>query len=64
MSIRATHRSICPDCESPVRPGDEIEMTADLDWVHVECPDELAVPSSGPLVVCSSCHLMHAGDCW
>lgn len=62
MSIRAAYKGFCPDCGSPVHPGDEIEMTADLDWVHVECPDELAVSSGA--TACPRCFLIHAGECF
>lgn len=62
MSIRAAYKGFCPDCESPIQPGDEIEVTADLDWVHVECPDELAVPRGA--TACPRCFLIHAGECF
>ena len=63
MSIRAAHRGFCVDCEGPVLPGDVIVMTADLDWVHEECPDELPLPSA-ERPACPACNLVHAGECW
>lgn len=62
MSIKAAHRGLCVDCETAIRPGDDIVMTADLDWVHEECPDELPTPAPGQ--VCPDCNLVHAGECW
>ncbi|MGY4541357.1 hypothetical protein ACVWY0_001266 [Arthrobacter sp. UYNi723] len=52
----------CADCETRIKPGEEISRNLDQDYIHVDCPDtELDRLVNKP--VCPSCWLIGPCDC-
>lgn len=52
----------CIECESPIKPGEEISRDADDGYVHVDCP----VSDLDRLVgkpACPSCWIIGPCDC-
>lgn len=54
--MKAEFSGVCPDCDQPIRVGDDIR-SGDEGWEHVICPE----PNLPPL--CTDCYLHHAGEC-
>lgn len=40
MSFTARYKGVCAECDSPIRPGDEIEYDSDDLVIHVDCQDQ------------------------
>lgn len=63
-TIIATYHGTCVECDESIVPGQRIRL-ADQDewgraWEHADCGSR---PVTAPCV-CSSCMLVHAGECF
>lgn len=52
MSFEAECHGTCVDCDLAIRPGQEIDYSADSELVHVSCPVVAPAP------ICTSCFVV------